>query len=52
MELKGDLYLEVTEPVTITHDEHKSLPIPEGIYHVGTVKEYDYFKDMVRVVSD
>lgn len=52
MELKGDLYLEVTEPVTITHEEHKPLPIPEGIYHIGIVKEYDYLRDMERSVID
>lgn len=51
-ELKGDLYLEVSEPTTITHDEHKSLPIPEGIYHIGRVKEYDYFQEMERQVRD
>ena len=52
MELKGELYLEVTEPVTITHEEHKPLPIPEGIYHIGKVKEYDYLGDMERQVRD
>ncbi len=51
-ELKGDLYLEVTEPVTITHDEHKALPIPVGIYQIGRVMEYDYFSEMERQVRD
>jgi hypothetical protein len=51
-ELKGDLYLEVTEPVTITHDEHKPLSIPEGIYQIGRVREYDYFQEMERRVVD
>jgi len=52
MELQGELYLEVTEPVTITHEEHKSLPIPEGIYRIGIVKEYDYLRDMERQIRD
>jgi hypothetical protein len=54
MEQDGEtqLYLEVTEPVTITHDEHKPLPIPEGIYEIGRVKEYDYFSEMERRVVD
>ncbi len=52
LELKGEFYLEVTEPVTITHEEHKALPIPEGIYHIGRVKEYDYFQEMERRVID
>jgi hypothetical protein len=51
-ELKGELYLEVTEPVTITHEEHKTLPIPPGIYEIGIVKEYDYFAEMERRVVD
>ncbi len=51
-EIKGDLYLEVTAPVTITHEEHKELPIPKGIYQIGRVKEYDYFSEMERVVQD
>lgn len=51
-ELNGNLYLEVTETVTITHEEHKALPIPTGIYRVGRVKEYDYFAEMERRVVD
>lgn len=51
-ELKGELYLEVTEPVTITHEEHKPLEIPEGVYEIGRVKEYDYFQEMERQVID
>ena len=52
LELKGELYLEVTEPVVITHDEHKPLDIPTGIYQIGRVKEHDYFQDMERQVRD
>lgn len=46
------LYLEVTEPATVTHDEHKPLPIPKGIYEIGRVKEYDYLSQMERRVVD
>lgn len=51
-ELKGDLYLEVTEPVTIIHEEHRPLEIPEGIYQIGRVKEYDFFAESERSVRD
>ncbi len=51
-ELKGELYLEVTELVTIMHEEHKALPIPPGIYEIGRVKEYDYFAEMEKRVVD
>ena len=53
VELKGELYLEVTaEQVTITHEEHKALEIPAGIYRIGQVVEYDYFAKMERTVRD
>jgi hypothetical protein len=52
-ELKGgDLYLELAAPATITHEEHKPLEIPEGIYHIGRVQEHDYLEDMARRVID
>ena len=51
-ELKGELYMEVAEPVVITHEEHKAIPIPEGIYQIGRVKERDYLQDMERAVRD
>ena len=51
-ELKDELYLEVLEPVTIVHEEHKPLPIPEGIYQIGRVQEYDYLAEMSRPVVD
>ena len=52
-ELKGELYLEVTAPeVVVTHEEHKAIPIPTGIYKVGRVQEYDYFAEMARQVRD
>jgi hypothetical protein len=51
-EIKEDLYLKVTEPITITHDEHKPLPIPPGIYQIGKVREYDYYSEMERKVID
>jgi hypothetical protein len=34
-ELKWELYLEVTDPVTLQHEEHKPLAIPSGIYQIG-----------------
>ena len=48
----SNLYLEVAEPVVITHEEHKPLEIPTGIYEIGRVKEYDYLAEMERRVVD
>jgi len=52
LELDGEFYLEVTAPVTITHEEHKPIEIPTGIYQVGQVREYDYLRNMQRKVID
>ena len=52
-QIKGELYLEVTsEAVTITHEEHKPITVPAGVYKVGQVREYDYFAEMERRVVD
>ena len=51
-EFDGELYIESTAPVTIKHEEHKSLEIPPGIYQIGQVKEYDYFQEMERRAAD
>ena len=47
-----DMYVEVETPVTISHDEHKDLPIPPGIYKVAGVREYDHLEKMARRVID
>lgn len=49
---KGQMYIELPETAVISHDEHRALPIPPGIYEVGQVKEYDYFAEMERKVLD
>lgn len=50
--LDNQLYLEVVETTPITHEEHKKIDIPPGIYQIGIVKEYDYTQDMERRVVD
>lgn len=51
-ELDGQIYLEMKSPSPITHEEHKPIDIPEGIYQIGRVKEYDYLQDLERNVID
>lgn len=36
----GERYLEVTEPVSLTHEEHTAHTIPPGIYQVPAQVEY------------
>ena len=52
-EENGVLYLHVeSEKATLTHQEHKSIEIPQGDYQIGIVKEYDHFLEESRRVSD
>lgn len=51
-EVDGVLYVRALEPVEVTHEEHKPQVLDPGIWKVGIVREYDYFKDMVREVID
>jgi hypothetical protein len=36
------LYLVVEEEVSCTHEEHRKVRIPAGIYRIGAVQEVDY----------
>lgn len=51
-ELHGELYLDLSAPEILTHEEHRALSIPPGIYLVGRVREYDYPHRSVREVAD
>ncbi len=43
---------ESESPIEVTHQEHKPVVIPPGIFQVGQVREKDWFQDMVRTVRD
>jgi len=46
-------YLKVlSEEATITHEEHKPITIPKGLYKIGIVREYDHFLEESRNVAD
>jgi len=46
------MLLQLGQPVTVEHEEHKPHTYPAGIYEVGRVQEYDYFQRMSRPVQD
>lgn len=46
------MFVQVKEPTTIQHEEHKTLEIPKGDYQVIIENEYDYFLEAVRQVKD
>ena len=46
-------YFEVSgSEATIKHQEHEAITLPEGIYRVRIVKEYDPFSNTVSGVAD
>ena len=52
-EHEGTLFLKVnSETATLTHQEHKTIEIPQGEYEIGIVREYSHFDEEVRNVKD
>ena len=45
-------FLFLSEPATITHEEHKSNTIEPGTYRVGKERELDHFSKVTRKVID
>ena len=48
----GILFMSAPNGTTVVHEEHRVLEIPPGNYQVGTVREYDHFKEEARQVID
>jgi hypothetical protein len=49
----GDkLYVTVTAPTFVTHEEHKPIALEPGTYEIGRVREWDYLAHMARTVAD
>ena len=52
-EHEGTLFLKVnSDKVTLTHQEHKTIEIPQGEYQINIVKEYDHFNEESKSVQD
>lgn len=51
-EKDGKHYLKANKAVTIQHEEHKPVTIPEGIWEIGRVREKDWLSGMVAPVVD
>lgn len=48
----GMFYLQNKEDLTVTHEEHKTVFIPPGVWRVRKVQEYDHFAEEARAVAD
>jgi len=51
-EKDGQLYVKNKKPVSIVHEEHKTIEIPQGEWKIEIVKEYDHFLEEARNVQD
>src|SRR3990167_9316922 len=51
-EKDGVLYITNEKSVVVEHEEHQPVTLEPGTWEVGRVLEYDYFKEMVRLVKD
>ena len=47
-----NMFLDIESPVTVAHEEHKPIKLPEGLYMVDKVREYDHFQEEYRRVRD
>ena len=45
-------YLQVNEPVQLTHEEHKSINLDPGVYGLVKEEEYDYISKQLKQVRD
>ena len=48
----GNLYVEAKKSLKVSHEEHATIEIDEGIYRVRQVREYDHFAEEIRYVRD
>lgn len=46
------MLLKLGKQATVKHGEHAPITLSPGIWEVGRVKEFDYFKMMTRRVID
>jgi hypothetical protein len=52
IEIGERMLLKLTKAATVVHEEHKPIKLSPGIWEIGRVKEFDYFKNMARQVID
>lgn len=49
---RNDLFLSAPEGALIKHEEHKPFNVPQGLYMIRIVREYDHFEEAPRPVLD
>jgi len=51
-EKDGILYMKNNDQVEVEHEEHGNVQVPDGIWRVDIVQEYDHFEEEARRVMD
>lgn len=51
-DINGNKYIDLKKDSAITHQEHKTLELPQGYYEVIIEKEFDPFEKKIRQVKD
>lgn len=51
-EKDGVLYCSAPNGAVVTHEEHKTIEVPNGISRVGIQREVDPFEQEIRNVAD
>jgi hypothetical protein len=46
------IVFELTEPCTISHEEHNTITLPAGTYYIDQVREFDHFENRSQFVRD
>lgn len=45
-------FVEVVAPAKLSHEEHKAIELPTGIYDVSVQREFDPYAETIRSVQD
>lgn len=45
-------YIQLTVSAPLTHEEHKQVEVPAGIYRMTFEREYDYAQEEITQVQD
>lgn len=48
----GGIFIELTEPATVTHEEHNTITVQPGYFEIIHEREYDSFLESARRVID
>jgi len=52
VESNGVIYMSLTIPAPLKHEEHKTIEVPAGMYERVFENEFDYALESIRQVQD